>query len=78
MRPEHVGLSKPKAAAKGIAAKVTNVVYFGTDTHYHLTLSNGAAFTVRLQNPPGQGAAFAQGDDVEVGLDAKAIQVLQD
>ena len=77
VRPEHVSLTKADGNAD-LGGKITNVVYFGTDTHYHLALKNGAAFTVRLQNPPGQGPMFTSGDTVSVNLDAKALQVLQD
>ena len=38
---------KSKSALSG---RLENVVYFGTDTHYHLRLEGGEAFIVRQQN----------------------------
>ena len=78
LRPEHVRLTKTGDGADTLAGTVANVVYFGTDTHYHVALTDGAVFTVRQQNAPGQGAEFAAGDTVFLKLDAKALQVLQD
>ena len=43
-----------------------NIVYFGTDTHYHRHLADGSVFTIRQQNRPGGAGAFAVGADVGV------------
>ena len=37
-------------AGAALRARVDNVVYFGTDTHFHVTLDDGAPFIVRQQN----------------------------
>ena len=52
VRPEHADLTRDLGAAplRGI---VENVVYFGTDTHYHVTLPEGREFIVRRQNRRG-------------------------
>jgi spermidine/putrescine transport system ATP-binding protein len=45
------------------------VVYFGTDTHYHVRLADGETmFTLREQNKPLQGARFSEGDRVGIAI----------
>ena len=60
VRPEHADLVKPAAKAD-LSGTLENVVYFGTDTHYHVQLDGG----VRLHRPPaeqrGGGRGFADG-----------------
>jgi spermidine/putrescine transport system ATP-binding protein len=77
VRPEHANLSKP-AASSVLQGVLDNVVYFGTDTHYHVALDNGGDFIVRLQNARGQLGAFKTGDKVGISLDNGAAQVLRD
>ena len=61
-----------------LRGELHNIVYFGTDTHYHLTLSDGEPFTARVQNTSGQQAAFNVGDQVGITVEPEAIQVLRD
>ncbi len=78
VRPERAQLEKPgsQAALKG---SVANVVYFGTDTTYHITLEgSGKPFTVRMQNRQGARNAFSVGDSIALVLPEDAIQVLKD
>jgi spermidine/putrescine transport system ATP-binding protein len=55
-----------------------NVVYFGTDTHYHVRLKNGGEFIVRMQNARSGAGEFKLGAAVGVTFDANAAQVLRD
>jgi spermidine/putrescine transport system ATP-binding protein len=75
LRPEHAALraSGSEDALKGVLA---NIVYFGTDTHYHLKLSDGKTFTVRAQNRPGFDAAFSVGDTAEIIAAKGAARIL--
>jgi spermidine/putrescine transport system ATP-binding protein len=75
VRPERAGLSRSGGVLKG---RVENVVYFGTDTTYHLTLADGGAFIVRTQNRDGAKARFSTGDAVGVELAADSLQILAD
>lgn len=76
VRPEHASLTSP---AKGqLKAVVSNVVYFGTDTHFHVTLADGAGFMVRQQNSGGAAARLNQGDKVGVLIAAGTARILQD
>ncbi|MEZ5773512.1 MAG: ABC transporter ATP-binding protein [Hyphomicrobiaceae bacterium] len=77
VRPEHAELVAD-AARGSIRATVENVVYFGTDTHFHLRLANGAEFTIRQQNRRGGDAGIAVGDTVGVVIPDDAAQVLKD
>ena len=42
---------------RSLEGVIENIVYFGTDTHFHLTLNGGEQFTVRKQNSSGNGGA---------------------
>jgi spermidine/putrescine transport system ATP-binding protein len=57
---------------------VDNVVYFGTDTHFHVTLDDGSRFIVRQQNARGGGPDFAAGGRVGIFIGDDAAQVLKD
>ncbi len=77
VRPEHADLVKP--GAKGdLWGKLSNIVYFGTDTHYHVMLDGGIPFIIRQQNSRGGGVGFKTGDAVGVLLEQHAAQVLRD
>ena len=77
VRPEHARLVPPGAPAD-LAGRLETAVYFGTDTHYHVRLDGGGAFTVRTQNSRGGGAGFAEGEPVGIVLEPSAAQVLRD
>ena len=77
IRPEHAMLTRNGASAM-LKGKLENIVYFGTDTHYHLTLADGAPFTVRTQNSRNHDASFQKGEEVGISVDENALQVLRD
>ncbi len=77
VRPEHARLTRDLASA-ALKGKLDTVVYFGTDTHYHLKLASGEPFMVRQQNTRDGAAAFAAGEDVGITLSDNAVQVLRD
>ena len=59
-------------------ARSTNVVYFGTDTHYHVRLDGGGQFIVRQQNARGGESGFAAGERVGIAIADDAAQILKD
>ncbi len=76
VRPEHATLVAPgEGLLKGT---LKNVVYFGTDTHYHVDIGGGDAMVIRAQNTPGGAAPFTTGDAVGVSFPAGVGQVLKD
>jgi spermidine/putrescine transport system ATP-binding protein len=76
IRPEHARLV-PEAEGV-LAGTVETVVYFGTDSNYHLTLSDGARFTARLQNTASGMRDAEQGDRVGLAIAPDSVQVLRD
>ena len=74
VRPERASISSEPG---GLAATVSNVVYMGSDTVYHLELSTGSNFKVRIPNAVGATRAFHVGDAVNVLIPPGAAQVLE-
>jgi spermidine/putrescine transport system ATP-binding protein len=77
IRPEHARLGLDTASAH-LAGTLNHGVYFGTDTHYHLTLDGGAPFTVRIQNASLKETSFAAGQRVGITVAEGCVQVLKD
>jgi spermidine/putrescine transport system ATP-binding protein len=71
IRPEQVSLG---LAGTGMAAKVIEKTYLGTDTHYRLGLADQSHLVARVQS--NSASAFAVGQEVSVTIDAQAVQVL--
>ena len=76
VRPEQVRIG-PAGEAGSMAATVTEAVYFGTDTHFHLALADGTPVVVRMQSQPGGEMGLSKGTVVGVRLADGAVQVLQ-
>ncbi|MCV0397792.1 MAG: ABC transporter ATP-binding protein [Rhizobiaceae bacterium] len=76
VRPEHARLAEGEGAA--LAGTVETIVYFGTDTHVHVRLDDGGAFTVRRQNSRGGEDVPAEGARVAIAIPGAAAQVLRD
>nr|WP_237154979.1 ABC transporter ATP-binding protein [Oryzibacter oryziterrae] len=76
VRPEHAELVG--AGAGNLAGTVTNIVYFGTDTHYHLRLKDESSFIVRRQNRHGLSFGPAIGDEVGVLIGEGVAQLVED
>lgn len=72
IRPEQVSLLAP---GNGIAAKIVDATYLGTDTHYTLALGQNSTLVARVQS--NSLAAFGVGDNVGVSIDTQAVQVLK-
>ena len=76
LRPEHTRLAGPGEGL--LDGTVENVVYFGTDTHYHVRLDGGAAFMVRQQNSGSGTEGPAEGDRVGLAVSPGTAQILRD
>ncbi len=77
IRPEHAQLTdRPDDAP--LRGQVDNVVYFGTDTHYHMRLETGQPFVVRQQNQRDSGEPHQVGDRLGITVKGNAVQVLLD
>ncbi|PTM93513.1 ABC transporter ATP-binding protein [Mycoplana dimorpha] len=76
VRPEHAELA---AAGSGtFDGTLGEVIYFGTDTHFHVRLDDGGTFIVRRQNTRSGAAAPETGARVGVRLGEGAAQILKD
>ncbi|MDZ7839268.1 MAG: ABC transporter ATP-binding protein [Gammaproteobacteria bacterium] len=78
VRPERAELLADNREAAGtiIDGTLGNVVYFGTDTIFHLKLENGADFRVRAQNHAGARIGLEPGSAVRVHIPRDAVRVL--
>ncbi|MBU9696310.1 ABC transporter ATP-binding protein [Rhodobacteraceae bacterium HSP-20] len=76
VRPEHVVLGSARGGGLTLAARVERLVYFGTDTHVHLLLADGARMVARVQNALRGGAPCAEDDVIEVTLPTDALRLL--
>ena len=77
VRPEQVRLvdaTEPGA----VAATLRSMVYFGTDTHCHFTLSDGAEVVARVQSPSTGDVGLDLGQTCGLRLAPGAAQVLED
>ncbi len=77
VRPEHADIVADKKRAP-LSGRLENIVYFGTDTHYHVKLSGGGEFVVRHQNSRAGENEFKKGANVGITIEAGAAQVLKD
>ena len=76
VRPEHARIVKEDdGLLKGV---MREIVYFGTDTHFHVALDDGTVFVLRQQNSPDVESSFSQGDRVGVRFSNDVAQVLRD
>jgi spermidine/putrescine transport system ATP-binding protein len=80
VRPERAELIDDDQEANGavLTGSLSNVVYFGTDTIYHVTLANDVEFRVRAQNHAGVRAGLKTGSPVRVHVPPDAVRVLVD
>lgn len=76
VRPEHARLCRENDGL--LNGTLEQIVYFGTDTHFHVALEGGVGFVLRQQNGPDMGADFTQGDRVGVTFPPSVAQVLKD
>jgi spermidine/putrescine transport system ATP-binding protein len=79
LRPEHAALCPPTGhPACQMTGTLENIIYFGTDTHYHVRLRDGETiFTLREQNKPLQATQFVQGDTVGIAIEPNSARVLR-
>jgi spermidine/putrescine transport system ATP-binding protein len=79
VRPEKLDIRRGVEAGQAnvFGARVVNIVYIGTDTHYDVELTSGQHMRVREQNSaPGVNRQAAEGEAVQVTFPAQAARVL--
>lgn len=75
VRPEHAKLVS-NAEGVTLVGTLQNIVYFGTDTHYHVLLDGGDKFVVRVQNNFERETKLRENDQVGISLARGAASVL--
>jgi spermidine/putrescine transport system ATP-binding protein len=77
VRPEHASLVVPGTLAT-LSGLLENIVFFGTDTHYHVRLDMGGEFIVREQNDRRKSQGWSTGMRAGILFDGDAAQILSD
>ncbi len=77
VRPEHLRLV-PQGMAGALSATVSHSVYFGTDSHVHLTLLDGTELVARQQTYADGAGEPKPGSVVGVSFATGSVQVLED
>ncbi|OCW57661.1 ABC transporter ATP-binding protein [Hoeflea olei] len=76
VRPERITLSEPSDGT--LPGVVTNVVYHGTDTIFHIRPADGLELRARSQNNSARRQSFATGDRIGWSVDPSSVSVLVD
>ncbi len=77
VRPEHADFTGTAKAA-ALRGRFDHAVFFGTDTHYHITLDDGSPFILRLQNDTSDELPLTAGAAVMIKVAPGTAQVLRD
>ncbi|MFN3937240.1 MAG: ABC transporter ATP-binding protein [Gemmobacter sp.] len=77
IRPEQLQLTA-EGTPGTLPATLADQVYFGTDTHCHLMLSDGTELVARVQSPATGELGLARGARVGVALAPGALRLLED
>ena len=77
IRPEQLRLEAADAPG-ALTGTIANLVYFGTDTHCHVTTADGSEIMARLQSAASGEIGLAIGQRVALRFQPGAAQVLED
>jgi len=77
VRPEHAVLTTDESAAS-LTGTVDNIVYFGTDTRYHLRLADDSEFVIRTQSRRGGETGPKAGERAGAVIGDAVAQILKD
>jgi len=78
VRPEYSLLIAESDGEGDLQGVLENIVYFGTDTHYHIRLPDETVFVSRRQNQLEDTEAFRIGQSVSIAFKPNSVQVLRD
>ena len=77
IRPEQAILTSDADDAD-LRGTITNSVYSGTDTHYHISLVADQVFVARIQNSDSNSQALEVGHTIGIKLRPSSVQILRD
>ena len=78
VRPEYSLLIAESDGEGDLQGALENIVYFGTDTHYHIRLPDETVFVSRRQNQREDTEAFRIGQSVSIAFKPNSVQMLRD
>ena len=78
VRPEYSKVLADSPESADLLGELENIVYFGTDTHYHIRLPDETLFVTRMQNQRQDTESFQVGQPVGVEFKPNSVQVLRD
>ena len=77
IRPEQATLSEDLAAAD-LQGVVTNIMYSGTDSHFHIMLESDEVFVAKVQNSGSTKRDWETGQAVGINIHPGSVQILRD
>ena len=77
VRPEYTQIFSRSNGAADLQGVLENIVYLGTDTHYHIRLPDETMFVTRSQNQCKVTEAFTAGQPVNVVFKPESVQMLR-
>jgi spermidine/putrescine transport system ATP-binding protein len=77
VRPEYAQIAEGSDDVGELQGILENIVYLGTDTHYHIRLPDETMFVTRSQNQCNVTEGFEAGQSVSVVFKPEAVQVLR-
>ena len=77
VRPEYTQIFPRSNDAGDLQGVLENIVYLGTDTHYHIRLPDESMFVTRSQNQCKVTEAFTAGQSVSIVFKPESVQVLR-
>ena len=78
VRPEYSRLLADPNKKGDLQGILENIVYFGTDTHYHTRLPDETLFVTRMQNQREDTEKFRVGQPVNIVFKPNSVQMLRD
>ena len=78
VRPEYSRLLADSGEKGDLQGVLENIVYFGTDTHYHTRLVDETLFVTRMQNQREDTEKFEVGQQVSIVFKPNSVQMLRD
>lgn len=76
VRPENIEIVTLEAQSD-LRGEIADIVYFGTDTHFHIALASGEQLMVRHQNGASRGrASLRVGDSVGLRIAPGSLRIL--
>jgi spermidine/putrescine transport system ATP-binding protein len=77
VRPEYTQIFSQSDGAGDLQGVLENIVYLGTDTHYHIRLPDETMFVTRSQNQCKVTEAFKAGQPVSIVFKPESVQMLR-